>query len=85
MPGKELTSNDDVENNYQRNLEKEDLHRLIFELPGREQDLIALKYGAGLTNREIATITRLSESNVGSILHRTIRGLRNKWEEEHGR
>jgi RNA polymerase sigma factor (sigma-70 family) len=81
--GKEVNSNDDVEKNYQHNLEKKYLQKLIFELPEREQDLIALKYGAGLTNREIAKLTRLSESNVGSILHRTIKSLRNKLEDNN--
>ena len=40
--------------------------------PERERELLALKYGAGATNRDIATITGLGESNVGTILHRTI-------------
>jgi RNA polymerase sigma-70 factor, ECF subfamily len=83
--GEEVKSNVDVEKNYQQNLEKGYLQKLIFELPEREQDLIALKYGAGLTNREIAKLTRFSESNVGSILHRTIKSLRNKLEDYNGR
>jgi RNA polymerase sigma-70 factor (ECF subfamily) len=49
---------------------------LIQKLPGRERDLIALKFGAGLTNREIAQLTQLSETNVGSILHRSVVKLR---------
>ncbi len=46
------------------------------KLPERERDLIALKYGADLTNREIARQLRLSESNVGTILSRTVQRLR---------
>jgi RNA polymerase sigma-70 factor (TIGR02952 family) len=45
-------------------------------LSDREQDLIALKFAAGLTNRRIAELTGLSESNVGVILYRTVRRLR---------
>ena len=45
-------------------------------LGDRERDLIALKFAAGLTNRRIAQLTGLSESNVGVILYRTVRRLR---------
>ena len=44
-----------------------------------ERELVALKYGAGMTNRAIARLTQLTESNVGTILHRTIQGLRDGW------
>jgi RNA polymerase sigma-70 factor (ECF subfamily) len=52
---------------------------LTESLSDRERELIALKYGAELTNRLIARLTGLSESNVGSILHRAVRALREKW------
>jgi RNA polymerase sigma-70 factor (ECF subfamily) len=55
------------------------LSSLLAELPDRERDLIALKYGAGLTNRAIARVTGLSESNVGTVLHRTVQSLRANW------
>jgi RNA polymerase sigma-70 factor (ECF subfamily) len=45
------------------------------ELPDRERELLALKYGSGLTNREIAGLTGVSESNIGTILYRTVRRL----------
>jgi RNA polymerase sigma-70 factor (ECF subfamily) len=41
--------------------------------------LLSLKYGAGVSNREIARVTGLSESNVGTILHRTVQTLRERW------
>lgn len=74
----------DVEQGIQKQQDKERLRRIILELPAREQELIALKYGAGLTNRRIAEVTKLSESNVGSILHRTVKSLRKRWDENHG-
>ncbi len=49
--------------------------QLLQQLPQREQDVIALKYGADMTNRAIADLTGLSESNVGTILHRTVSKL----------
>jgi RNA polymerase sigma-70 factor (ECF subfamily) len=75
----------DVEESVQQQQEKEHLRSLLNELAEREQDLIALKYGARLTNREIARVTGLSESNVGSTLHRTVTELRRRWQHEHGR
>src|SRR3989441_12749860 len=62
---------------------RSDLRRLgtlLGGLPPRERDLLALKFGAGATNRAIAKLTGLSESNVGTILHRTIAGLRAAWD-----
>ena len=55
--------------------------RLLAALPDRERELVALKYGAGLTNRAIARLTGLTESNVGTILHRAIVALRADWKE----
>ena len=55
--------------------------RLLADLGDRERELVALKYGAGLTNRAIAVSTGLSESNVGTLLHRTVTALRAAWPE----
>ena len=49
---------------------------LINQLPERQRELVTLKFGAELTNREIAQLTKLSESNVGTILHRAVTKLR---------
>ena len=57
---------------------------LIKELDDRERDLLALKFGAGLTNRRIARLTGLTESNVGVILYRTLHHLREQLREEEG-
>ena len=56
------------------------LAALLGTLPQRERDLLALKYGAAMTNRDIAKTSGLSESNIGTILHRTIRALRESWD-----
>jgi RNA polymerase sigma-70 factor (ECF subfamily) len=55
------------------------LARLLERLEDRERELLALKYGAGLTNRAIAKFTGLTESSVGTIVHRAIRDLRAEW------
>lgn len=65
--------------------QQDDLRRLSFllaRLPERERELVALKYGAELTNRAIAGQTGLSESNVGTILNRVVHKLRAEWEVE---
>ncbi|ABX04659.1 MAG TPA: sigma-70 family RNA polymerase sigma factor [Herpetosiphon sp.] len=46
------------------------------QLSVEEHKLIALKYGAGLTNRDIATVLDLTESTVGTHLHRLVVRLR---------
>jgi RNA polymerase sigma-70 factor, ECF subfamily len=55
------------------------LAALTATLPARDRDLIALKYGASVNNRLIAELTGLSESNVGTILHRLVKTLRSQW------
>jgi RNA polymerase sigma-70 factor (ECF subfamily) len=57
----------------------ERLVALVAKLPQREQEVLALKYGAEATNRAIAELTGLSESNVGTILHRVVQTLRRDW------
>jgi RNA polymerase sigma-70 factor (ECF subfamily) len=66
----------------QQALEQSDAQRLaalLATLEPRERELIAMKYGAGMTNRAIARATGLSESNVGTTLHRAVESLRGRW------
>jgi len=80
-----ILSPQNVEQDWQEREERQRLVELLRTLPEREAELIALKYGAGLTNREIARTTGLSESNVGTILYRTINWLKQKLEADDGR
>jgi RNA polymerase sigma-70 factor (ECF subfamily) len=50
----------------------------IAQLSDREQEIIALKFVAGLSNRDIAQAMGLSDSNVGVILFRAIRKVRDR-------
>jgi RNA polymerase sigma-70 factor (ECF subfamily) len=52
------------------------LIKALGSLDDRERDLIALKFSALITNREIASLTGLTESNVGVTLFRAVRKLR---------
>jgi len=67
------------EKEAERNSDLARLSTLTEDLPDRERELIALKYGAGVNNRLIAQLTGLSESNVGTILHRVVQTLRSRW------
>ena len=57
------------------------LRKLVEGLSHNERGIISLKFGGGLTNREIARVTGLSESNVGVIIYRTVRKLRDEFGE----
>ncbi len=58
------------------------LLRALSILSYREQEIIALKFWSGHTNREIAKIISISESNAGIILFRAMRRLRQALEEQ---
>ena len=57
------------------------LSNLLRQLPVRDQEIVAMKYGAGLSNREIARLMNTSESNVGTLASRLVARLRSAWEE----
>jgi RNA polymerase sigma-70 factor (ECF subfamily) len=55
------------------------LRHLVQTLAPHEKELIALKFGAGMNNREIAKIIDKSETAVGSAMHRVMKKLRSRW------
>ena len=73
---------DDVEDAV---LKRADLARILGHLhrfPQQEQDIIALKFDAELTNTQIARVMGLSGGKVGVALYRTLRKLRKALERE---
>jgi len=54
------------------------LSGLVRQLPRREQEIIALKFDAELTNREIAHVLGTSEVNVRVTIFRALRKLRER-------
>lgn len=50
------------------------------KLSARARDIISLKFYSGLTNRQIAKMTGLSESNVGTIAQRAVQKMRREME-----
>lgn len=72
-----------VEDKVQKRQEFEEVFQIVSTFKAEHQELIALKYGAGLNNREIAALTGLSETNVGTILHRLVNKIRKELGVEH--
>ncbi len=60
---------------------KQVLLAVFATLADRERDLLALKFQSGLNNRQIAQMTGLSESNVGTIVNRALNKLRSQLED----
>jgi RNA polymerase sigma factor (sigma-70 family) len=60
--------------------EKQLLRVCIAKLPQDEQEIVRLKFTMEMTNRDIAKVVGLSESNVGVKLYRIVRKLRNSFE-----
>jgi RNA polymerase sigma-70 factor (ECF subfamily) len=54
----------------------------LTKLDRRERDVLGLKFAGELTNREIAKLTGLKESNVGVIVYRAIQKLRRMLEHD---
>ena len=48
----------------------------LAKLPAREREIVALKFHAGMSNAELASVLGVSESNAGTLLYRTMEKLR---------
>lgn len=77
VPSTELSPDEALEKREQR----ERLRACVGQLSAQEQEIISLKFGSGLNNRQIAKVTGLSESNVGTRLYRAVRKLRDSFPE----
>ncbi len=60
--------------------EKECLLQCLSMLGNQDQEILRLKFGAEMTNRQISKMVNLSESNVGVRLFRAVRQLREDFE-----
>jgi RNA polymerase sigma-70 factor (ECF subfamily) len=72
------SSEDDVEGVLRRAT----VQAALASLTPRERELIALKFHAELSNPDIARVLGVSESNAGTMLHRTITKLRKACDEQ---
>jgi RNA polymerase sigma-70 factor, ECF subfamily len=55
---------------------RETVRAALATLEPRDRDLVALKFQGGLSNAEIGRVLAMTESNVGTKLHRTMEKLR---------
>jgi RNA polymerase sigma-70 factor (ECF subfamily) len=55
---------------------RETVRAALAALEPKDRDLVALKFQAGLSNAEIGRVLAMTESNVGTKLHRTMEKLR---------
>jgi len=60
----------------ERAFRREEVRAALSSLDPRDRDLVALKFAGGLSNGEIARVLGMSETNVGSRLHRAVEKLR---------
>jgi RNA polymerase sigma-70 factor, ECF subfamily len=57
-------------------LRRESVRAALQLLSARDRELISLKFHAGLSNAELASVLGVSESNAGTMLHRAVQKLR---------
>jgi RNA polymerase sigma factor (sigma-70 family) len=76
----EVSEDPSVEDQVARLEEARQLRLCLAGLPRLDQDIISLKFGADMNNREIARVLTISESNVGTRLYRAVRKLRESFE-----
>lgn len=70
-----------TEHEAEASLRRAALRDAMRTLEDRERELVALKFFAGLSNAEIATVIGVSESNAGTRVHRTMTKLRRACDE----
>lgn len=66
------STSDDAEVTLRRTAVRE----ALAGLPGRDREIIALKFHSGLSNSELARVLGVTESNAGTMLHRAMQKLR---------
>lgn len=65
-----------AENILESREERERVLAAAAALDERSRDIMALKFSSGMTNREIAALTGLGEANVGIIIYRAVKRMR---------
>ncbi len=78
----ELEADFSLSDQFLRQEEVEQLRVYMGRLSPREQELLVLRYGAGLTHRRIGEIMKMNEGNVAVVLGRTVRKLHRFFEED---
>jgi RNA polymerase sigma factor (sigma-70 family) len=69
------------EEQAEKQSEKDCLLKCLSRLSDPDREIVRLKFGAEMTNRQISKMLNLTESNVGVRLFRTMKKLRADFEE----
>lgn len=77
-----LMASDDVEVEVLNKEKEKFILEVLESLSDRERNIISYKFGGGLKNIEIGKIMNLSATNVSSILHRSLKKLKELLEGE---
>lgn len=64
---------------YESNYADRVLYEILSTLPTREKDIIYMKFFEGYSNKTIAELTQLSETNIGTIVYRTLKKMRDQY------
>ena len=65
-----------VEDGAEVALRRTTVREALAQLPGREREVVALKFHGGLSNAELARVLGIGESAAGTLLYRTMEKLR---------
>jgi RNA polymerase sigma-70 factor, ECF subfamily len=81
LEGDPAVAAEDPADGADRSLRRLAVQRALGALTARERELVGLKFHAGLTNAELGRVLGVSETNAGTLLHRTIQKLRKACDE----
>jgi len=70
-----MSTGAEIEGDYVRKEQLRQIFTQINALPEHKREIVTMKYMLCLTNRDIARIMDMSESNVGVTLHRTMKQI----------
>lgn len=65
-----------LDEQIQKDWEAGRVNQLVFSLPSQQQQILILKFYEGYSNGQIAKELGISETNVGTIVHRLVKKLR---------
>jgi len=71
-----------AEERLELSLRRATVRSALRDLGTRERELLALKFGGGLSNAEVSRVLGISESNAGTLLHRVVEKLRKACNEQ---
>jgi RNA polymerase sigma-70 factor (ECF subfamily) len=55
-----------------------DVFRALADLPANQAEVIRLKFQNGFSYREISRVTKLTETNVGFLIHTGLKTMRQR-------